>query len=116
MFKLVTERVVKRDVTILFPKEGTGFQKASTQVEWVFHTEEELKKITEEAEKADGERLGITFWAKVTRGWSGYVDEDEQVLDFNAANLKRVLARAEVSIAWTRAYFEAQIPVERKGN
>lgn len=116
MFKVVSERLVKREVVILFPKEGTGFQKGTTYVEWVFFQEEELKKITEEAERIDGERLGVSFWAKVTRGWDGYVDDDERPLEFNPANLKRVLSRAEVSIAWTRQYFEAQLPVERKGN
>ena len=116
MFKLVTERVVKREVVILFPKEGTGFQKGTTSVEWVFFPEDELKKITEEAERVDGERLGPTFWGKVTRGWDGYVDEDDKPLEFNPANLRRVLAQPAASVAWTRAYFEAQIPIERKGN
>jgi len=116
MFKAVSERLVKREVVILFPREGTGFQKGTTYVEWVFFPEEELKKITEEAERADGERLGVTFWEKVTRGWEGYVDEDERPLEFNRANLKRVIGYPAVSVAWTRAYFEAQIPIERKGN
>lgn len=114
MYKVVKERVVKREVVILFPKEGTGFQKGTTYVEWVFYSEEELKQITEEAERADGERLGPTFWAKVTRGWDGYVDEHENPLEFNPANLKLVLGTPAVSIPWTRKYFESQIPVERE--
>ena len=102
-FKRVTKRIVTREVEVMVPIDGKAFDKATLQVTFEILPSDELNK----------HQYDEAFFKRVVSDVKGYVDENEQPIEFSAASFAGLIGESFVRAAFTRAYMDITIAAPR---
>ena len=111
MFNLSQSATFWWPVTVMLPKDGGGFDKATFDAEFRRKSDTELKAIRT---RVEGDELtDAAFVREVLAGWRGVSDGADE-LAFSETALARLLDVPGVAAAVVIAYVESQSGLKRK--